>query len=177
MVTMRSDGFTSATRMEHERCTSSLMCTEQAPHCAMPQPYLVPVRPTCSRMTHRRGVSASTSTSRTLPLILSFAIDVLTSRDCVSQPEPPEAREKARQEIADTLAIKIPDHRMAHHALGQVAAAGYAKIICGLAPEGTSPRPYHGHSTGSGRAPSGPKSNQSVLTPAFFRRSAILLRA
>jgi len=42
---------------------------------------------------------------------------------------------KARQEIADTLAIKIPDRRMAHHALGQAEAAGYAKIICGLAPK------------------------------------------
>jgi hypothetical protein len=29
-----------------ERCTSPLMCTEQAPHCATPQPYLVPVSPT-----------------------------------------------------------------------------------------------------------------------------------
>ena len=42
--------------------------------CAIPQPYFVPVRPTCSRMTHKSGVSASTSTSRMLPLMLSFAI-------------------------------------------------------------------------------------------------------
>ena len=54
--------------------TSPLMCTEQAPHCATPQPYFVPVRPTCSRMTHSSGVSASTCTSRTVPLILSLAI-------------------------------------------------------------------------------------------------------
>jgi hypothetical protein len=64
--------------MEQERCTSSLMCTEQAPHWAMPQPYFVPVRPTCSRMTHKSGVSASTSTSRTLPLMLSFAMSILS---------------------------------------------------------------------------------------------------
>src|SRR5436190_10657061 len=53
------------------------MCTEQAPHWATPQPYFVPVRPTCSRMTHKSGVSASTSTSRILPLILSFAMSFL----------------------------------------------------------------------------------------------------
>ena len=77
MVTIRSVAFTSPTRIEQERCTSPLMCTEQAPHCATPQPYLVPVRPTCSRMTHSSGVSASTSTSRILPLMLSFAMSFL----------------------------------------------------------------------------------------------------
>src|SRR3989449_4656446 len=46
------------------------MCTVQAPHCATPQPYLVPVRPTCSRITHSRGVVGSTSTSWDLPLIV-----------------------------------------------------------------------------------------------------------
>src|SRR5262245_5969264 len=75
MVTIWSVGFTSPTRSEHERITSPLICTEQAPHCATPQPYFVPVRPTCSRRTQSRGVSASTSTSRVLPLILSFAIE------------------------------------------------------------------------------------------------------
>src|SRR5262249_30315145 len=74
MVTMRSVGLTSATRSEHERTTTSSMCTEQAPHWATPHPYLVPVRPTCSRITHKSGVCGSTSTSRTGPLILSFAI-------------------------------------------------------------------------------------------------------
>ena len=37
-------------------------CTVQAPHCAMPQPYLVPVMPSVSRSTHSSGVSGSTST-------------------------------------------------------------------------------------------------------------------
>src|SRR3984893_13089557 len=77
MVTILSLAFTSPTRMEQERCTSSLMCTEQAPHCATPQPYFVPVRPSCSRMTHKSGVSASASTSRVVPLILSFVMGVL----------------------------------------------------------------------------------------------------
>src|SRR6202012_2098910 len=46
----------------------------------MPQPYLVPVRPTCSLITHSKGVSASAETSLTVPLILSFAICILPIR-------------------------------------------------------------------------------------------------
>src|SRR6266700_5992751 len=77
MVTIRSPALTLPTGIEHDRRTSPLMCTEHAPHCATPQPYLVPARPTCSRMTHSRGVSLSTCTSRTLPLMLSFAMRLL----------------------------------------------------------------------------------------------------
>src|SRR6476659_10735764 len=80
MVTILSLAFTAESGIEQERCTSPLMCTEQAPHCATPQPYLVPVSPTCSRITQSRGVSLSTSTSRTLPLMLSFAIRLLVRR-------------------------------------------------------------------------------------------------
>ena len=36
--------------MEQERVTTPSTCTEQAPHSAMPQPYLVPVSPTHSRI-------------------------------------------------------------------------------------------------------------------------------
>ena len=77
MVTILSVAFTSLTRMEQERCTSPLMCTAQAPHWAMPQPYLVPVRPTCSRKAQSSGVSPSTFTSRALPFTLSLATFVL----------------------------------------------------------------------------------------------------
>src|SRR5258708_33263409 len=80
MVTILSVGLTALTGTEQERITSPLICTEQAPHWATPQPYLVPVSPTCSRMTHRSGVSASTCTSRVLPLILSFAMGFLSRR-------------------------------------------------------------------------------------------------
>src|SRR5256885_16888651 len=75
MVTILSAAFSVPTGTEQERRTSPLICTEQAPHCATPQPYFVPVSPTCSRITQSRGVSASTSTSRGLPLILSFAME------------------------------------------------------------------------------------------------------
>src|SRR5437588_2216764 len=74
MVTILSVGLSSETLIEHERRTSPLMCTEQAPHCAMPQPYLVPVRPTCSRIAHSRGVLGLTLTSMELPLIVKRTI-------------------------------------------------------------------------------------------------------
>src|SRR5450432_4228274 len=64
----------SLTGTPQERVATPLMCTVQAPHCAMPQPYLVPVSPTFSRIAQSRGVSASTSTSIVLPLIVRFAI-------------------------------------------------------------------------------------------------------
>src|SRR2546428_14131356 len=62
------------TGITQERIALPSMCTVQAPHCAMPQPYLVPVRPTCSRIAHSRGVPGSTSTSLVLPLIVRRAI-------------------------------------------------------------------------------------------------------
>src|SRR5215831_4157058 len=86
MVMILSVGLSSETLIEHERRTSPLMCTEQAPHCATPQPYLVPVSPTCSRITHSSGVSGSTATSWTAPLMLSFAMGLPLSpstRSCV----------------------------------------------------------------------------------------------
>ena len=55
------------TGVEHERSGSPSTCTVQAPHWAMPQPYLVPVRPRSSRRTQSSGVSGSTSTSRRWP--------------------------------------------------------------------------------------------------------------
>ena len=47
---------------EQERVATPSTCTVQAPHCAMPQPYLVPVRPTFSRIAQSSGVFGSTST-------------------------------------------------------------------------------------------------------------------
>src|SRR3954463_16698621 len=59
---------------EQERVATPSTCTVQAPHCAMPHPYLVPVSPTFSRIAQRSGVSSSTSTLIDLPLIVRFAI-------------------------------------------------------------------------------------------------------
>src|SRR5207249_8472062 len=81
MVTILPLALIALTGIEQERITLPLICTEHAPHCATPHPYFVPVRPTFSRMTHSRGVSASTCTSRTLPLMLSLAMRLLETGD------------------------------------------------------------------------------------------------
>src|SRR5690349_22788197 len=62
--------------MPQERIATPSIWTVQAPHCAMPQPYFVPVRPAFSRISQRSGVSGSTSTSNDLPLIVRFAIAI-----------------------------------------------------------------------------------------------------
>src|SRR6202165_3766940 len=62
---------TAETGAEQERNVCPSTWTVRAPHCAMPHPYLVPVRPTSSRMTHSSGVSGSPSNSRRVPLMLS----------------------------------------------------------------------------------------------------------
>src|SRR6516165_736259 len=65
------------TGTEHERTAMPSMCTVQAPHWAMPQPYLVPVNPMRSRSTHKSGVSGSASTVCACPLTVRRAIRVL----------------------------------------------------------------------------------------------------
>src|SRR5215510_1503852 len=74
MVTILSLGFTELSGIAQERCTSPLICTEQAPHCATPHPYFVPVSPICSRITQSSGVSLAAVTSMCLPFTLSFAM-------------------------------------------------------------------------------------------------------
>src|SRR5258707_14194265 len=62
---------TRLTGTEQERAATPSTCTVQAPHCAMPQPYFVPVSPTCSRITHSSGVVGSTSMLCDCPLMVS----------------------------------------------------------------------------------------------------------
>src|SRR4029078_11450804 len=61
---------------EQERVATPSTWTVQAPHCAMPQPYLVPVRPTFSLIAQSSGVSGSTSMLTGFPLIVRFAIAI-----------------------------------------------------------------------------------------------------
>jgi DNA-binding transcriptional LysR family regulator len=58
------------------------MCTVHAPQSAIPQPNFVPVIPSTSRNTHRSGVSPSTSTERSIPLILIVKAIVVLRRPC-----------------------------------------------------------------------------------------------
>src|SRR2546430_17255146 len=60
--------------VEQDRAAWPFTCTVQAPHNAMPQPYLVPVMLRWSRRTQRRGVSASASTDTPLPLTFRVVI-------------------------------------------------------------------------------------------------------
>src|SRR4029077_5303992 len=62
---------TAETGAEHERNVCPSTWTVQAPHCAMPHPYLVPVRPRSSRITHSSGVFGSPSNSRRVPFMMS----------------------------------------------------------------------------------------------------------
>ena len=50
------------TGVRQDRVGTPFTCTVQAPHWAMPQPNLVPVRLSVSRNTHNNGVSDSTTT-------------------------------------------------------------------------------------------------------------------
>src|SRR6202140_1906330 len=71
---------TAATGIEQERVATPSICTVQAPHCAMPQPYLVPVMPIVSRNTQRSGVESSTSALWDWPLMDSDIILILPFR-------------------------------------------------------------------------------------------------
>src|SRR6202012_5288648 len=53
-----------------ERTGLPSICTVQAPHCAMPQPNLVPVMPSRSRKTQSSGMSAGASNDFVSPLIV-----------------------------------------------------------------------------------------------------------
>src|SRR5215813_10303206 len=53
---------TEPTSSWHERCAVPSTWMVQAPHRPAPQPYLVPVNPTWSRMAHNSGVVGSAST-------------------------------------------------------------------------------------------------------------------
>src|SRR5258706_6931413 len=69
------------TGVEQDRAGWPFTCTVQAPHSAMPQPYLVPVMPRWSRRTHSRGVSGSASTDMGLPLTFRVIIEELLGKN------------------------------------------------------------------------------------------------
>src|SRR6266568_5332713 len=84
--------------VEQDRAAWPFTCTVQAPHSAMPQPYLVPVMPRWSRSTHRRGVSGSASTDMGLPLTFRVIIEELLAKN---PPQLFSARRGGRDRIAE----------------------------------------------------------------------------
>src|SRR5207302_4808508 len=56
------------TGVTHDRVASPPRCTVHAPHCAIPQPNLVPVKPSVSRNTQSSGMSPGTLTRWDWPL-------------------------------------------------------------------------------------------------------------
>ncbi len=60
-IVITSEPSTLEIGVTQERRVGPSRCTVQAPHWATPQPYLVPVSFSKSRMTHRSGVSGSPS--------------------------------------------------------------------------------------------------------------------
>src|SRR5437764_9185066 len=62
------------TAVWQERTATPSRCTVQAPHRPAPQPNLVPVICSCSRMTQSSGVSLDASTDIFRPLILRLGM-------------------------------------------------------------------------------------------------------
>src|SRR5690606_8652621 len=73
MVLMRLPA-TADTGVTQERVGWPSTFTVQAPHRAMPQPYLVPVRLATSRQAQSSGISSATSSSWSLPLRLRLVM-------------------------------------------------------------------------------------------------------
>src|ERR1041385_9010646 len=72
----------SPTMRPHERTAFPSTCTVQAPHCAMPQPNLVPVSLSSSRITQRRGVLSSEFAATGLPLRVNETIEASFGGGC-----------------------------------------------------------------------------------------------
>src|SRR6202171_1264237 len=99
---------TALTGTEQERIATPSIWTVQAPHWAMPQPYLVPVMPIVSRNTQSSGVVSSTSALWDWPLMDSEIIFILPFRRC-------RRGEKCRARVGQVL----PGHDAArwHHSV------------------------------------------------------------
>src|SRR6195952_4876726 len=69
-IVVTARGPISPTGSWHDLVATPSIWTVHAPHCAMPHPNLVPVRPSTSRNTHNRGVSGCTSALSSRPLTL-----------------------------------------------------------------------------------------------------------
>src|SRR5882672_8407557 len=98
---------TAETGVVHALTAWPFTCTVQAPHTAMPQPYLVPVMPNSSRTTHSNGVSGSNADETGLP----FRVNFVAIR--VSPSVSPRKRDvKPRRGFASLCTRRCPGDRL-----------------------------------------------------------------
>src|SRR6266446_934373 len=97
----------------HERTATPSRCTVQAPHRPAPQPNLVPIICSCSRMTQSKGVSSAVSTWRGWPLTVSVIMfpPWLMPRAPIGRPRGHEAFERAARAppVRTTVHGFLPD--------------------------------------------------------------------
>src|SRR2546429_1069223 len=102
---------TAATGVTQERTGRPSSCTVQAPHSAMPQPNLVPVRPITSRSTQSTGMSGGTSTVCCVPFTFRVITAVRPAGPCSSRlpagTEP--ARGRRREGPVQALVVRPLD--------------------------------------------------------------------
>ena len=91
---------TALTGVTQERMGSPPRCTVQAPHSAMPQPYLVPVRPMVSRRTQSSIRVSSTVSRVALPLSVNDTTRISASSRAVA-PRPRRHGEVIRRRRPD----------------------------------------------------------------------------
>src|ERR1700733_1235742 len=99
-------------------------CTVQAPHWAMPQPYLVPVMPNTSRSTQSSGMSSGASKLLSSPLILSVGITTLRS----FRAQPPTGR-CGTLVLHGQINAGPPDHLRPHLLSAGALLAGVASVF------------------------------------------------
>src|SRR3954469_5793433 len=114
--------FNAPTGRTQDRTGLPSTCTVHAPHCAMPQPYLVPVIPMMSRSTQSSGMSAGASKDFCSPLMVSvvaISIPKFYGRGPAAPGEDWKYRAAASQEARIFSAMLICIADAAHHRIVQ----------------------------------------------------------
>src|SRR5262249_9658215 len=124
---------TAPTDRRHERTGLPSICTVQVPHCAMPQPYLVPVMPSTSRNTQSSGVPPSTSTSCLVPLtliekVMTFSRQGRATRPPCSRDDDGWARQNCQADHHDERQNCDPPHGRSNHRGSPNSANDHAAV-------------------------------------------------
>src|SRR5262245_25672102 len=98
------------TGVMQERVGAPFRCTVQAPHRAMPHPYLVPVRPIFSRSAHSSGMSGGTSSCCGLPFTVREIIRYLLAGVSGTGHILPESPDLARDRMRETMPLTMSEH-------------------------------------------------------------------